>query len=116
MITVDTIFTKTGTAAIAQSASIEIVASDATRRPFVTSVECQASAGELDCNIGSLKICSKGRNRHGLWVGAFGDAVTIDADGSSDGEEYIITAGYMRADSSLAVTVEGSADSIVDDA
>jgi hypothetical protein len=85
----------TNTGAPAQSVTVTIAAARAQQRPFVVYAECQATAGELDIFIGGMKICSKGRNRTGLWIGAIGDTVTVVADGSVTGQEYICTLGFI---------------------
>lgn len=92
---IDEIFTKTSPD-VADSTEVTVLAADATRRPFVSFVRLDPSAGSMDCTVGAMVVGIHTDLYSGLVVGNKGDSVVINTGTGGGTKRYAITCGYLR--------------------
>ncbi len=91
---IDAIVTKTGVD-VGDSITVTLQAADTKRRPFVSFVRLDPSAGSMDVRIGSMILAVNGDLYTGLFVGNAGDAVTLTTDGTAGVKRYVCTFGFL---------------------
>lgn len=92
---VDAIFSHSS-ADVADSTTVTLVPADANRRPFVSFVRLEASAGAVDVRIGTMIVAIHTDLYSGLTVGNKGDAVTLVTNAVAGVKRYAFTGGYLR--------------------